>query len=288
MDARTAQAPAKVNLSLAVRARDRSGLHPVRGLTQTIAWHDLLTMRESRTDQLAVHGADLPTDERNLVWKAVNSLRQASGDRSPVSMTLWKRTPVAAGLAGGSADAAAALVLYGDLIGADRSLLDDAAARIGADVRFCLHGGLRWIGGYGERLGKRIGGMPGLVLVVVVPPFLLETPRVYETWDRLGGPAGPRVSGRDLPPPVRPYGPLFNDLFPAAVSLEPVLDDWRAELQDRWDRPVFLSGSGPALFGFFADEAEATEALQLVPAEARAAFSALPAAHGARISERST
>ena len=229
-------------------------------------------------------GADLPSGDENLVWKAVKALREQTGDHRQVAFRLWKRIPVAAGLAGGSSDAAAALLLYGSLIGSDKGELDHPAASIGADVKFCLYGGLRWIRGYGELVGPLIedgGGFP--VVVVAVPPFPLETGRIYEAWDRLGGPEGPRVTGYDLPPGIRAHGPLSNDLYPAAVSSEPVLDDWRAELEDRWDRRVLMSGSGPSLFGFFGDQAEASEALALVPAEARSAFSAPTVGHGARI-----
>lgn len=286
MRARSAIAPAKINLSLAVFPADASGLHPVRGLTQSIAWHDILAMEESGADRLSVHGADLPTGEANLVWKAVSALRERSGNHRRVEMKLWKRIPVAAGLAGGSADAAAALILYADLIGTERALVDEAAARIGADVTFCLHGGRRWMAGYGERIGPAVDGEDRFLVVVAVPPFRLETPVVYRAWDRLGGPRGPRVSGSDLPPAIRAHGPLSNDLYPAAVAIQPLLDDWRAELSVRWERSVLLSGSGPALFGFFVDDQEAEEALALVPGEARSAFSAAPLGHGARITDR--
>ena len=284
MDARRALAPAKLNLSLNVRPRDASGLHPVRGLTQSIAWYDILTMEESDVDHLSIHGADLPSGDDNLVWKAVKALREQIGDHRRVDFRLWKRIPVAAGLAGGSSDAAAALLLYGGAVGAGPGELDRQAVAIGADVKFCLYGGLRWIEGYGERVGPLLGESEAF-LVVAVPPFPLETGRVYGAWDRLGGPRGPRVSGYDLPPGIRVHGPLSNDLYPAAVSSEPVLDDWRAELEDRWDRRVMLSGSGPALFGFFSDQAEASEALAVVPAEARAAFAAPTLGHGARITD---
>lgn len=152
-------------------------------------------------------------------------------------------------------------------------------------MKFCLYGGLRWIRGYGERVGPLIEEGGGFGVAVAVPPFSLETGRIYEAWDRLGGPEGPRVTGYDLPPGIRVYGPLSNDLYPAAVSFEPLLDDWRAELEDRWDRRVLMSGSGPALFGFFPDQEEASEALALVPAEARSAFAAPALPHGARIEE---
>ena len=283
MAARRVLAPAKLNLSLEVRSRDASGLHPVRGLTQSIGWHDILTMEESDADRLSIHGADLPCGEGNLVWKAVEVLRQRSGDHPRVDFSLWKRIPVAAGLGGGSSDAAAALLLYGDLIGADPAELDRPAAVVGADVTFCLYGGLRWIEGYGERVGQAIGERADFFVVVAVPPFQLETGRVYAAWDRMAGPRGPEGSGYDLPPAIRVHGRMSNDLYPAAVACEPVLDDWRAELADRWDRRVLMSGSGPALFGFFPDEGEAQEALGLVPTEARSACVAPALGYGVRI-----
>jgi 4-diphosphocytidyl-2C-methyl-D-erythritol kinase len=123
------------------------------------------------------------------------------------------------------------------------------------------------------------------VLVVAVPPFMLETARVYSAWDRIGEPAGRAVSGTAIPPGIRRYGPLVNDLYPAATSIETDLDDWRVELESRWERPVLMSGSGPSLYAFFPDQAEADEGLALVPEEARDAFMALPQARGAHLVE---
>ena len=285
MSARRALAPAKLNLSLHVRRMDSSGLHPVRGLTLSIGRNDILDMAPAESDHLEIHGADLPTGDENLVWKAVSALRSGQTDRPPVRFELWKRIPVAAGLAGGSADAAAALLLYGGLVGSDPADLVQPAEAIGADVNFCLRGGLRWIGGYGEQLGDRLDRDGDFVLVVAVPPFMLETARVYSAWDRIGEPEGPIVSGMAIPPGIRRHGPLVNDLYPAAVSVEPDLDDWRVELESRWDRPVLMSGSGPSLYAFFTDQAEAGEGLELVPEEARDAFVAMPQGQGAHLVE---
>ena len=280
---RRALAPAKLNLSLEVRRRDASGLHPVRGLTLSIGRHDVLEMAPADSDRLIVHGADLPTGCENLVWRAVEALRAGPGGHPPVSVELWKRVPVAAGLAGGSSDAAAALLLYGSLIGHDRTDLAGPATGVGADVPFCLRGGLRWIGGYGEQLGNRLDRGGDFAVAVAVPPYPLSTPQVYSAWDRLGEPAGRAVPAWAVPPGIRRHGPLANDLYPAAVSVVPDLDDWRVELEHVWDGPVLMSGSGPSLFAFFTDEAEAAEALDLVPGEARDAFVALPLDRGARL-----
>jgi len=240
-------------------------------------------MESSGSDALEIHGADLPEGEENLVWRAVAELRRdLQTDRPKVRFDLRKRIPVAAGLGGGSSDAAAAMILYAHLVGFDRSGLDALALDIGADVGFCLSGGFRWIGGYGEQLDKRLDIGDDFVLVVAVPPFPISTPRVYAAWDRLGEPRGPVYGGAYLPPVIRQYGPLSNDLYPAAVAMVPELDDWRSELANRWDRPVLMTGSGPSLYSFFSDQEEAADALLLVPTEARSAFIAEPISHGVR------
>jgi 4-diphosphocytidyl-2C-methyl-D-erythritol kinase len=88
------------------------------------------------------------------------------------------------------------------------------------------------------------------------------------------------VSANDLPPVLRSHGPLGNDLYPAAVAVAPLLDDWRAQLSEVWGRPVAMSGSGSSLFGFFLDEEEAAAALGVVPAGARATHAVRPLATG--------
>lgn len=283
----TAHAPAKLNLSLRIRPPDSTGMHPLQSLVSTVGWHDVLSMGEADEDRLDVIAADLPTDGDNLVWKAVQAIRSdGPGARPPVNITLTKRIPTAAGLGGGSSDAAAALLAYADLVGFARDRLAGLAEGIGADVPYLLEGGLRVIEGYGERLGSRRSATDDHRIVVAVPPFELSTPAVYRQWDRLSGPEGPALSRSAVPPSLRSDDPLVNDLYPAAVSLEPLVADWRAELADRWDRPVAMSGSGPSLFAFFTDDAEAAEALAVVPAEARGAFAAAPVGHGARLIDR--
>ena len=275
-------APAKINLSLRVRSPEANGMHPMESLAQSIRRWDVLTMEESDEDSLHVIGADLPTGSDNLVWKAVNAVRRHVGRDDPVAMELTKRLPAAAGLGGGSSDAAAAIVLYANLIGVSREVLDEFELSVGADVPFCLVGGMRLMEGYGERLSEPLQVAEDYWVVVAVPPFELDTPGVYGAWDRLGEPQGFAVDGAAIPPSLRTYGPLVNDLYSAAVSREPTLDDWRSELADLWDRPVLLSGSGPSLFAFFADESEARAGLELVPQQARSAFAAPPIAYGAR------
>lgn len=270
------EAPAKVNISLLVGAPDSSGMHPIRSLVQTIEWCDLLAVEEGDDDRLEVDGADLPDGRDNLVWKAVNALEaRFEGRRPALDLRLTKRIPVAAGLGGGSADAAAALAAVGGLLRSSGETLRAAAETVGADVPFALRGGTAWMEGYGERLSS-LPPLEGFALGVVVAPVELSTPLVYRTWDELGGPVGVELDPRGIPPVLRDMGPLRNDLTAAARSLHEELADWATELAEAWGRPVAMSGSGPAHVAFFADLDEAAAAVGETPVPHRGAASALP------------
>jgi 4-diphosphocytidyl-2-C-methyl-D-erythritol kinase len=277
------RAPAKVNLSLQVRPRDKSGRHPLLTLFQAVTVFDLLDITPDDEDNLSIEGADLDNGPENLVWRAVEAIRDRAGRDPRWNIKLVKRIPVAAGLGGGSADAAAALEglrhLLGSTIAADT--IDEVAVGLGADVPFARLGGTAMGEGYGERLSPIDPPPSGYALAIVVPPFELSTPTVYAAWDRLEGPEGPKLDGRQLPPSLRAQGPLRNDLYPAARSIAGELADWHRDLEGLWDRSVAMSGSGPALFGFFADTEEAADAITVAPTAARAAVAVEPHHRGA-------
>lgn len=276
------ECPAKVNLSLRVGRRDASGYHPLFSLVQTLSWVDDLTVEEADEDALVVEGAELPEGGDNLVWRVLDAL----GLRRPaLRMVLVKRIAVAAGLGGGSSDAAGAVAACGRLIGASAEGIAAAAARTGADVPFFLTGGTAVMEGRGERISAR-PALSGFALAVVVPPFELATADVYRRWDELGEPSGPTTAGRSLPPSLRLEDPLVNDLAPAAVALVPALADWMRDLERTWRRPVIMSGSGPSLFGFFADEEEASAAAAEAPPGARAAVGVGLRRRGVAVADR--
>jgi 4-diphosphocytidyl-2-C-methyl-D-erythritol kinase len=280
------QAPAKLNLSLQVRPQDEAGLHPLRSLVQTIEWCDLISVEEGDDDQLEIEGADLPEGGDNLVWKAVAALRRRSPPHlPPLWIKLVKQIPVAAGLGGGSADAAAILRAVAEMVRIDSSEVLVAAKEVGADVPYLLAGGLAWMEGHGDRITALANPPQGFGIAVVVPPFELSTAAVYREWDRLEGPEGPSVSERHLPPGLREFGPVRNDLTPAAISLLPELADWMAEVADLWNRPVAMTGSGPAVFGFFLDEEEAAAAVTWVTG-GRGAIGTSPRTKGASRADR--
>jgi 4-diphosphocytidyl-2-C-methyl-D-erythritol kinase len=263
------EAPAKVNLSLEVRSRDRQGYHPVRSLVQTIDRVDLLAVGVGEDERLVVTGADIPDGEENLVWKAVRAL-VGRPDRPRLDMELEKRIPHAAGLGGGSSNAAAALRGAADVFGLNDGDVRTCAPLVGADVPFFLDGGTAWMEGHGELLTE-VQPLKGFCLAVAVPRFEISSAAAYRRWDDLGEPRGRELSGRHLPPELREYGALRNDLTAAAISLEPELGDWSVDLAERWERPVAMTGSGSAFFAFFMDPDEATDAAGSV-SEARAAF----------------
>ncbi|MGZ8784718.1 MAG: 4-(cytidine 5'-diphospho)-2-C-methyl-D-erythritol kinase [Acidimicrobiia bacterium] len=276
------EAAAKINLSLRVKALDSSGLHPLLSLVQSFDRCDRLTASLAGEDELDIGDVDLPTGRENLIWRAIDRLRAETGDQRSFSFSLTKQIPIAAGLAGGSADAAAALEAAAALLGISRATILDVAAGVGADVPFCVQGGFSWMEGHGERLTPIRQALDDYALAVVVPPFALNTSAVYRRWDEMGEPAGGAVDARHLPPSLRTFGPFVNDLYLAALDLRPELGDWQAELVSRWERPVMLSGSGPSLFAYFEDRTEATEATGLGPTEARARFATSPVAFGVR------
>ena len=259
-------APAKVNLSLEVGPREVTGLHPLRSLVLCVDWTDVLRFEESDEDHLQILGADLPDDGENLIWRAVSAIRP--GLRPQLAISLEKSIAIAAGLGGGSSDAAATLAAVADLVGRDDDEIRTAAATVGADVALFLRGGLQWMEGNGERL-TREKALPDFFVAIAVPPWEMETARVYERWDELDEPRGPEVEGRLLPPSLRQLGPLRNDLTPAAFDLEPELVDFAAELSKGWEQRAMMSGSGPAFFGLFPDLSEATGAADSAPASCR-------------------
>jgi 4-diphosphocytidyl-2-C-methyl-D-erythritol kinase len=259
---------AKVNLSLRVRPRDRSGRHPVRSLAQSIDWRDCVVLADGDEDSLDADRPDVPADEHNLAWRAAVAVRTAAGAAAPLRISLTKRIPVEAGLGGGSADAAGALVAAAERFRLDEEHRDALAPELGADVPFCLEGGTAWMEGHGERVTP-IPFIGDYVLAVVVPPFPLSTAAVYRRWDELDGPTGATPPERDLPDSLRPHAPLGNDLVPAARDLSPALGEWMADLSRAWGRAVMMTGSGPAVFGYFREEDEAAGALG-VAGDARA------------------
>lgn len=263
-------APAKLNLNLVVSPRSSSGMHPLRSVVQTIDLVDVLDIDIADEDDLVVTGdPDVPDGPENLIVKALDCYRN-SFEIPPLMIELEKSIPVAAGMGGGSSDAAATLAAASEIAGQPFDQARQMAPLVGSDVSFLLIGGTAEMSGYGERI-EPMPLLQGFAVAVVVPELFLSTPDVYQRWDELGGPPGFEVPDRLLPPPLRNSFPIRNDLYRAAVDVEPSLGDFVADVALRWDAPVVMTGSGAACFGFFGDVDEAVDAALSITAT-RAAF----------------
>lgn len=274
-----ARAYAKINLGLQIRPRDADGYHPLRGIFQTIDWRDDITVEDADTDAMEVPGGGAPEDETNLAWRAVAAARNAGSGARPTRVVLTKRIPSPAGLGGGSADAATALSLASKRFSVSFDDVRRIAVDLGSDVPFAVVGGTAIVTGRGEFVSPQPDAS-GFALAVVVPPITLDTASVYRSWDRLEGPRGPKTVADDLPPALRDFAPLANDLYPAAVAIDGAIDEWRAELVSRWGVPVMMTGSGAALFAYFPTRSEAEDAVSNAPAGATAVQAVEPINRG--------
>jgi len=262
-------APAKVNLGLFVGpVRSGDGRHELVSVMQSLSLADELSLElgaapDGAGDEVICPGLPGPAEE-NLAARALAGFRAASGWRGPpVRLRVHKRIPLAAGLAGGSADAAATLRLAAHASGVeDPDLMLELATALGADVSAQLRPG-RWLAtGAGEQLHELPA--PAGELAVLLLPFAegLSTARVYQEADRLGAPRplaeleqlrqalGNQLGwGATLPSEPRLLG---NDLQAAAISLYPAIQQALAEVREAGAEHAFVSGSGPTVVGLFA------------------------------------
>lgn len=274
-EAVTARVPAKVNLQLAVGPARPDGFHSLVTVFHAVSLFDEVTVSPADRTSLAVTGEDadaVPLDESNLAWRAVRLVAAAAGlggAREPaVRIEIRKRIPVAAGLAGGSADAAATLVACNELwqTGLSGSELADLGGELGSDVPFALAGGTAVGRGRGERIAPAlVAGIYHWALAFARTG--LSTAKVYATCDRLRAAAAERAGSAgtadtpaavDQPELSHPLmaalrsgdpervGPLLsNDLQPAALSLKPALRRTLAAGREHGALGAIVSGSGP-------------------------------------------
>jgi 4-diphosphocytidyl-2-C-methyl-D-erythritol kinase len=254
----TVKVPAKLNLQLSVGPRRADGYHDLVTVFHAVSLYDTVTVAPSDRDEITVTGEGarvVPQDADNLALRAVAALRAAlPGVIEPVRVTIVKRIPVAAGLAGGSADAAAALVACNELwdTGLSQQQLCAVAAQVGSDVAFAVLGGTAVGRGRGEDLTPALAPSAQYHWVLAFADGQLATPEVYATLDRLRPGYG---TAPELDPalmtalragdPVRVGKALSNDLQPAALSLFPALRKTLMAGTELGALGALVSGSGP-------------------------------------------
>jgi len=291
----TVRVPAKINLQLAVGPLRPDGYHDLVTVFHAISLFDEVAVSPAEADSVAVSGegaAQVPADADNLALRAVAALRAVTGQRdtgdAAVAVTISKRIPVAAGLAGGSADAAAALVACNELwrTGLSQQELCEVAATVGSDVAFAVLGGTAVGRGRGERLTPALVPAAQYHWVLALADGSLSTPEVYGTLDRMrallapgGRPPGDPPHGGPARPPIPPAPELStgvmtalragdperlgqslsNDLQAPAIAMFPALRKTLAAGREFGALGALVSGSGPTCFFLARGASHATD-----------------------------
>ncbi|HEY2507211.1 MAG TPA: 4-(cytidine 5'-diphospho)-2-C-methyl-D-erythritol kinase [Streptosporangiaceae bacterium] len=270
----TVRVPAKINLQLAVGPPRADGYHCLVSVFHAVSLYDEVTVESAARTELMVTGEDaaaVPADKTNLAWRAATAVaREAGLEDASVRIRIRKRIPVAAGLAGGSADAAAALVACNELwqLGMSQTELSDLAADLGSDVPFALAGGTAVGRGRGEQLTQALAA-GNYHWALAFGAAGLSTPEVYATCDRLRAARSVPAPEPELSNPLMTalrsgdpakVGPLLsNDLQPAALSLQPGLRQALAAGREHGALGAIVSGSGPTCAFLASDAARASD-----------------------------
>ena len=285
---RIERANAKINLYLNILSRRENGYHNIVSLMQTVSLCDLVSVDfrpSSHTSiRLQASGNDaMPTDCRNLAWRAAELFLGTVGRTGEVLISIEKHIPMAAGLAGGSTDAAAVLRALNLLTGSPltQDELCALGARLGADIPFCILGGAALVTGIGEELAP-MPNMPACHTVVACMGEGVSTPAAYRALDEKYGnfeismPPDERIDrlceGLKAGALSLVSDNLFN-LFEEVVPLtHPCVDRLKAVMLQAGATHAMMSGSGPSVFGIFKDAASAEAACQALLSEGAAAF----------------
>ena len=252
MNELTVHAPAKINLCLSVLGRRPDGYHDVEMLMQMVGLYDEVTVAMGGDGvRVTCDSAVVPAGEGNIAWKAADALLKRSGSKAGLSIAIRKRIPVAAGLGGGSSDAAAMLAAANEILsaGLDREELSALGAGIGMDVPFFFYGPTALAQGRGERLTE-LPPLPKMQILLVNPGFETSTAWVYKNLNLrltkkvdcnkiLRLTVGNIVAG------------LHNDLETVTASAHPEIQTIRQSLLEQGAAGVLMSGSGPTVFGIF-------------------------------------
>lgn len=260
---------AKINLYLDVLRKRDDGFHQLETIFQTVSLFDELICHVHPDELLLdIEGAELPTGEDNLIVRAAHALQVTSGIRLGARFTLTKNIPVAAGLAGGSGNAAAALCALNRLWGLDYpdAQLETIAAELGSDVPYCLYGGTKAGIGRGEQI-LELESLPETWLVLVHPAIPVSTPTIFGHPElvksgRAIGDSGYSAAFADAISSCANGNMrtvLFNALETAAFAAYPEIAACKKALSSAGCDGVLMSGSGPTVFGLCASETHAHE-----------------------------
>lgn len=263
----------KINLGLDVVRRREDGYHEVRMIMQTVKLYDKLTFSLLDEDAIRIKTnlGFLPVNEDNLVYKAVKLLKDTYHVEKGMEIDLFKCIPVAAGMAGGSTDCAAALVGAAKLFGLDvsRKELMELGVKLGADVPYCVLRGTALSEGIGEELTS-LPPMPNCLILIAKPPIGVSTKFVYEHLDAAGLSKHPDIDG--MVNAIRDNdlkgicNRMENVLETVTVPEYPVIEEIKNCMKENGAMNALMSGSGPTVFGIYreADDEAANRAKDLI------------------------
>lgn len=270
----TLSAYAKLNLSLFIVGVREDGYHELESIMQKISLADTLEM-EAIPEGIVIscNKKSIPTGEKNLCWKAARRYLDEAGLSGGVKIRLFKRIPDGAGMGGGSADAAAVLKGMQALYPSEADLYS-IAAKIGADVPFCLKGGTCLCEGIGERLTPvSFKGKEKIFAVVAKNCEGLSTPHIYKLFDAINQKEKKSTTTASLMEAMRQGAlqeipPLLcNDLELPAISEKPEIGAMKMRLLDMGAECAMMTGSGSAVFALYFDEAKARESAEILSSE---------------------
>lgn len=267
------KAHAKINLGLDVIGKLPNGYHEVKMVMQTVGIYDELTFcRTENGIMVTTDSEELPIEEDNLIYKAANLMKDTYHIREGIHIHLQKNIPIAAGMAGGSTDAAAAMKGISRMFGLDTSLLElmKLGAAIGADVPYCVIGGTALAEGIGEKLTP-LEPAPECYVLVAKPDINVSTKYVYEHLDVAGIEKHPDIDGM-----VEAIGKgslqgildrMENVLETVTIQAYPVIDTLKQRMKELGAVNSLMSGSGPTVFGIFLEKRLAEAALDQLAQE---------------------
>ncbi len=267
---------AKINLTLDVTGKLENGYHTVEMVMQSIALHDdvqvKITRGEKKPQGITLHCnlPYLPTDGRNLAYRAAELFYETTGVLlESCEIHIEKRIPVAAGLAGGSTDAAAVLRALNELheTGLDEDALCAMGVKLGADVPYCVRGGTMLAKGIGEELSA-LPPMPHCYVVLCKPPFAVSTKEVYEQIDAAEIEERPDTAGMIKALENKDYAgvcrALSNVMETVTARKRRQIDEIKRVLMENGADGALMSGSGPSVYGLFQDEGRARTAAKML------------------------
>ena len=293
----TLLADAKINLGLDVLGRRPDGYHELRMIMQTVTLSDVIALKVIPENEVRLTASRRVTErpEQDLTYRAASLMRERFGIRDGVEISVSKRIPAAAGLAGGSADAAAVLrgmdMLFG--LGCGKEALAELGLSLGADVPFCVYGGTKLAEGVGERLTS-LPPLPRCAFVIVKPPVDVPTKHVFSELHVDSLPAGAHPDMDAALSAVRAgdvrrlAGTIGNILETVTEREFPEIGDLKRAMLEQGAYGSLMSGSGSSVFGIFPGREEAERcASYLRERSCGEVFVAEPSAEGGRILEGS-